>query len=82
MDTDRTSSDPSTLTEIVVRGRFGPALISALGAYVADIVVDGSLTRLIADVPDQSALLGLLDVLAALNIYIVSVNPHAHEPAS
>lgn len=80
MNTDH-PSPPGRRVEIVVRGRFGPALTSALGAYVADVVVDGLTTRLLADVPDQSALLGVLDVLAALNLHIVSMNPIAHEAA-
>lgn len=62
-------------TEIVVLGRFGPALSSALGAYFVEVAPGPGRTRLVADVPDQPTLLGLLEVLAALNVHIVSVNP-------
>lgn len=71
---DRRVSDV-VRTEIVVRGRFGPALSNALGAYFARIAVGREHTRLIADVPDQPALLGFLDLLAGLNLHIISVNP-------
>lgn len=65
--------------EIVVRGRMGPELAGALrGVSVA--TDDEGFTRLVGELPDQSALLGLLTTLADLHIDVVSVNP-APSPA-
>lgn len=43
-------------------------------AYFAEMTAVDGHTRLVADIPDQTALLGLLDVLDAVNVRIVSVN--------
>jgi hypothetical protein len=60
--------------EIVVRGRMGPELAGALRG-VSAVPGDDGFTRLVGELPDQSALLGLLTTLADLHIDVVSVNP-------
>ncbi|MET0673578.1 MAG: hypothetical protein ABWY37_08820 [Microbacterium pygmaeum] len=60
--------------EVVVRGRLGPDLIAALEGFT--VSTDGAgATHVVGSVPDQPALLGLLDVFRDLNIEVVSVNP-------
>ncbi len=60
--------------EIVVRGRLGPDLIDALDGYAVS-TDDVGTTHIVGSVPDQPALLGLLDIFRDLNIEVVSVNP-------
>jgi hypothetical protein len=58
--------------ELVVRGRLGPRLVTALDGFeVIDVVDEG--TRLRGWLPDQAALHGRLAVIADLGMELVSV---------
>jgi hypothetical protein len=58
--------------ELVVRGRLGPRLITAIDGFdVVEVVADQ--THLRGWLPDQAALHARLDVLADLQIELVSV---------
>jgi hypothetical protein len=58
--------------ELVVRGRLGPRLITALDGFeVVDMVPEG--TRLRGWLPDQAALHARLAVVADLGMELVSV---------
>ena len=58
--------------ELVLRGRLGPRLITALeGFEVVDVVSEG--TRLRGWLPDQAALHARLAVVADLGMELVSV---------
>jgi hypothetical protein len=58
--------------ELVLRGRLGPRLITALeGFEVVDVVPEG--TRLRGWLPDQAALHARLAVVADLGMELVSV---------
>ena len=58
--------------ELVVRGRLGPRLVTALeGFEVIEVTTDG--TRLRGWLPDQSALHASLAVIADLGMELVSV---------
>lgn len=60
--------------EVVVRGRLGSDLVAALEGFT--VLTDGSgTTHIVGAIPDQPALLGLLDLFRELNIEVVSVNP-------
>ncbi len=59
--------------ELVVRGRLGPRLLTALAGFeVIEVGVDG--TRLRGWVRDQAALHGVLRTIADLGIELVSVH--------
>jgi hypothetical protein len=60
--------------EIVVKGTFGPSIVSALRGFRVDHT-DNGLTVLVGSVPDQARLLGVLAALRDLTIPLVSVNP-------
>ena len=60
--------------EVVVRGKLGPDLIAALPEFAVESAADGC-TRVVGAIPDQSRLIGLLDMLDGLHIEVVSVNP-------
>lgn len=66
----------SHLYQVIVRGRMSPALMASFEGFHIVTGTDG-LTRIVADVADQSHLLGLLAALNDLHIEIVSVNPVA-----
>ena len=58
--------------ELVVRGRLGPRLVTALDGFeVVDVVEEG--TRLRGWLPDQAALHARLGVVADLGMELVSV---------
>ncbi len=59
--------------EIVVRGRFSPALMTAFGEFEVTNCTHG-LSYLVGPVPDQSKLHGLFQLLRDLNIELISVN--------
>lgn len=60
--------------EIVVRGRIGPDLITALDGFSVEQTDEG-LSHIVGRIPDQSMLFGLLEIFEGLNIEVVSVNP-------
>lgn len=64
----------SHVYEVIVRGRMSSELMASLEGF--SIATDeGSLTRLVGDVPDQPELIGLLAAFDDLHIEVVSVNP-------
>lgn len=63
----------SRVYQVMIRGRMSPELMASFAAVEIDTDAEG-LTRLIADVPDQSYLMGLLTALNDLHIEFVSVN--------
>lgn len=62
------------IVAIVVRGHLGRELIAALDGFAVEATPDG-LTRITGPVPDQSKLFGVLGMIDALHIEVVSVNP-------
>jgi hypothetical protein len=66
---------PAGPVEIVIRGRLGPAMTTALHDFT--LTAGDGTTRMVGDVQDQAALLGLLELLDELHVEVVSVNPAA-----
>jgi hypothetical protein len=64
---------PAGPVEIVIRGHLGPAMTTALHDFV--LIPDAGSTRMVGEVADQAALLGLLELLDELHVEVVSVNP-------
>jgi hypothetical protein len=64
--------------EIIVRGRLGADLIAALDGFSVATGADG-MTSIVGLVPDQTRLLGLLDMFDDLHLEVVSVNPAASD---
>ncbi|MFF1876136.1 hypothetical protein, partial [Kitasatospora herbaricolor] len=60
--------------EVVIKGTLGPALAGAFDGFTVARVENGR-THLIGPIDDQARLHGLLELLASLNIELVSVNP-------
>lgn len=58
--------------EIVIRGPLGRDLTAALEGY--SVVTDEDSTRIAGPIPDQSKLVGLLEMLDAMHIEVLSVN--------
>jgi hypothetical protein len=68
----RSVAQGCSLYELVVRGRLGPRLVTALDGFeVVDVVDQG--TRLRGWLPDQAALHARLGVVADLGMELVSV---------
>ena len=65
---------PVEMFEIVVRGRLGPHLVTALEGFDVSYCTDG-LTHLVGPVPDQARIHQLFRTLSDLHIELVSVNP-------
>ena len=66
--------------EIVVRGTLSQTIVAALEGFDVSRVELGR-THLIGWVPDQARLHGLLEVVQALHIELISVNLVASNPA-
>lgn len=64
----------SQVVEIRIRGTLGPDLIAALDGFTIT-AAPGGCTSLVGRIPDQSKLLGLLEMLDELHIEVISVNP-------
>ncbi|GAA1443140.1 hypothetical protein [Leifsonia poae] len=60
--------------EIVITGTLGPAIAGAFEGFTVSRVEHGR-THLVGPIDDQARLHGLLELLASLNIELVSVNP-------
>lgn len=64
----------SQMIEIIVGGELGPTVAAALEGFTLTTEVPGR-TRVVGTVPDQARLMGTLEMLDALHIEVISVNP-------
>lgn len=64
----------SQVVEILIRGTLGPDLVAALDGFTVT-AAPGGCTSVLGRIPDQSKLLGLLEMLDTLHVEVVSVNP-------